>query len=81
MDYMDKSDTFLLILAGIIGGVFIFSGIITTVSKSFSTAPEVKPAMSRYDAQEQRQRIEDIKEKHRRLMEDQQRRIKDMQRH
>lgn len=77
---MDKSDTFLLILGGIVGGIFLFSGVISTVAKSFNAVPEAKPVISDYDAAQQRDRIEQIKENHRRHMEQQQTRIKDLQR-
>ena len=77
---MDKSDTFILVMAGIVGGIFLFSGFITTIAKSFSTVPDTEPVISEYDEDAQRERMQEIKEKQRRHMEDQKRRIKDLQR-
>ena len=75
---MEKKDGFTLFVAAVIVVVLLFQGFITLIKKSLHSNQKPQPALTDTAAQEQKWKMKEIKDRQKRLMEDQKQRIRDL---
>lgn len=77
---MKDSEGLIIFILGVLAAGGLFWGVVTAIRKSFAIAPQEKIIDSSGLLSEQRRHTQDIKDRQKRLIEDQKQRIRDLQR-
>jgi len=73
-------DTLLLFILGVIVAALLIGGFLSAIKKSFTTGPVVNQDSFHKKEDLQKQRMDEIREQQKRLMENQKQRIRDLSR-
>lgn len=78
--YMNDIEEIFPLIFGIIVAIALFMGVVSAIKKSFRERPKEATIDSQLMLREQKRHMEDIQDRHKQLMRDQEQRIRDMQR-